>query len=144
MTGRPATVVLDNEAVVALADLGHPKHTAVVAVLEVTNQRRRRNEHLRVVVPKAGRVEAGSDRTNPDGAELNRTSRAADVSLDAGATNRCVRLRQLVTEASVVDVTVAEAAESAPLQPVTIVTSDVDDMNRLVGHLGVPVVVTLI
>jgi hypothetical protein len=135
---------LDNEAVQALADEQHPKHTAALAVLEVTNQRRSRNQRLRVVVPTAVRVEAGWDRTDSAAAGLNRISRAGDVTLDTRAANRCVGLRRLVPEASVVDVTVAQAAEATSLQPVTIVTSDADDLTRLVGYLDVRVIIALI
>jgi hypothetical protein len=35
----------------------------------------------------------------------------------------------------VVDVTVADAAATAPLQPATIVTSDAGDFTRLAGHV---------
>jgi hypothetical protein len=144
MTQPPRTVVLDNEAVEALADVHHPKHRAVLAVLEVTNQRRSRSERLRVVVPVAVRVEAGWDRTDPAAAYVNRISRAVDVGLAPAGANRCVRLRRLVTQASVVDVTVAQAAEAAALQPATIVTSDAGDITRLAGHLDGPVVVAVI
>jgi hypothetical protein len=144
MTTQPKTVVLDNEAVVALADVAHPKHQAVLALIEVTNQRRARNERLSVVVPTAVRVEAGWDRTDPAAAQLNRISRAVDVDLDAAGANRCVGLRRLVPEASVVDATVALAAEAARLQPVTIITSDADDITRLVGYTDTRVVVAVI
>jgi hypothetical protein len=85
------------------------------------------------------RVEVGWDRTDPAAADLNRISRATDVILDANAANRGVALRRLVPEASVVDVTVAQAAEGAALQPATIFTSDADDFTQLAGHLDVPV-----
>lgn len=141
MSRRPASVVLDNEAVQALCSVNHPKHGAVLAVLEVTNQRRARREQLAVIVPTAVRVEAGWDRTDPGAAEANRLSGARDVSLDTNAANRCVALRRLVPDASVVDVAVADAAAKARLQPATIVTSDSGDFTRLVGHLDATVVV---
>ncbi|MCA1842977.1 MAG: hypothetical protein LC792_07255, partial [Actinobacteria bacterium] len=84
------------------------------------------------------------DRTDPATAALNRLGRAADVNLDGAAANRCVQLRRRVPEASVVDVTVAQAAEAAARQPVTIVTSDADDLTRLAGHLDVRVVIATI
>ena len=144
MTKQPRTVILDNEAVEALADIHHPKHTAALALLEVTNQRRSRKAELRLLVPTAVRVEAGWDRNDPAAAHVNRISRAADVILNAAVANRCVRLRRLVPQASVVDVTVAQAAETSALQPVTIITSDADDITSLAGHLAVPVVVAVI
>lgn len=144
MTQQPRTVVLDNEAVGALTDVHHPKHRTVLALLEVTNQRRGRKQELQVVVPTAVRVEAGWDRNDPASSHVNRISRAVDFNLDAPVANRCVRLSRLVPEASVVDVTVAQAAEAAALQPATIITSDADDITSLVGHLDVPVVVAVI
>jgi hypothetical protein len=140
----PGTVVLDNEAVAALADVHHPKHSAVLAILEVTNQRQARNQPIRVIVPTAVRVEADWDRTDPAAADLNRISRAIDSLLDAGAANRSVQLRRLVPQASVVDVCVAQSAEAAALQPVTIVTSDADDLTRLAGHLASRVVIAVV
>jgi hypothetical protein len=50
----------------------------------------------------------------------------------------------MVPEASVVDVTVADAAAAAPLQPATIVTSDTGDFTRLAGHLAATVVIAVI
>lgn len=144
MTRRPGTVVLDNEAVQALADVDHPKHGAVLAVLEVTNQRRSRKERVAVIVPTAVRVEGGWDRTDPAAAEANRISRAVDVTLDTDGANRCVALRRLVPEASVVDVTVADAAATAPLQPAAIVTSDAGDFTRLAGRVDAAVVIAVI
>ena len=144
MSVRPQTVVLDNEAVEALADVHHSKHTALLAVLEVTNERRTRTQTPRVVVPTTVRVEAGWDRTAPSSATINRISRAVDHALDGAAANRCVQLRRQVPTASVVDATVAEAAESAAGQPVTIVTSDADDLRRLAAYLDASVVIAVI
>ena len=144
MTQQPGTVVLDNEAVEALADVRHPKHRTVLALLEVTNQRRSRKAQVRVAVPTAVRIEAGWDRNDPSSAHMNRISRAVDVNLNTAVANRCVRLRRLVPDASVVDVAVAQAAETAAQQPVTIITSDSQDMTSLTGHLDIRVVVTVI
>jgi hypothetical protein len=144
MKRRPGTVVLDNEAVTALSDVHHSKHPAVLAILEVANQRQARNERLRVIVPTAVRFEAGWDRNDPGAAELNRISRAADSPLDTVAANRCVQLRHLVADASVVDASVAQAAEAAALQPVTVVTSDAGDIGRFAAHLTTTIVVAVI
>ncbi|MGH8993340.1 MAG: hypothetical protein ACRDZ7_17665 [Acidimicrobiia bacterium] len=141
MRQPPGTVVLDNEAVVALAEEHHPKHEAALAILEVTNQRRSRGELVAVVVPVAVRVEAGWDRTSPRSANLNRLSRAKDVDLGTGAANRAAQLRTLVPGSSAVDATVAQAAESAPHQPATIATSDPGDFTRLASHLDKRVVI---
>jgi hypothetical protein len=86
VTTPPATLVLDNEAVQALADVRHRKHRRALAFVEVANQRSaRRRGALAVRVPVAVRVEAGWDRSTPSAALLNRISRARDVVLDARA-----------------------------------------------------------
>ncbi len=58
-------VILDNEAVLALADPGHRKHRQVVSQAQVVADRKRRAAAIQVVVPTAVRVEAGWDRTSP-------------------------------------------------------------------------------
>ena len=141
MRQRPATVVLDNEAAQALADEDHAKHAAALAILEVTNQRRGRGEEVTVVVPVAVRVEAGWDRRRPGSANVNRLSRASDVELTTGAANRAAELLTLVPGVSAVDATVAQVAEAAQHQPVTIATSDVGDFRRLIAHLSRAVVI---
>ena len=144
MTRRPGTVVLDSEAVDALADAHHPKHAAALAVLEVANQRGARGERVRVAVPVAVRIETRWDRTTPAAAGLNHLSRAKDATLDAAGANRCARLRSLIASASVVDATVAHAAETAAYPPVTIATSDARDFARLASHLLRPVTIAVL
>lgn len=86
-------IVLDNEAVQALADPRHPKHRTVVAHLAGGATRRRRGRNVEVIVPTTVRVEAGWDRSAPSAAAINRfpigdhplDSPAADV---AAAINR--------------------------------------------------------
>jgi hypothetical protein len=130
----PRTIILDNEAVQALLDPTHRKHRAVLAHLEVRNQRQRgRRMSIRVLVPVAVRVEAGWDRTAATAADINRLSAAVDVDLRRSGADRATQLRQAV-EVSVVDATVGQAAESAT-HPAVILTSDVDDMTRLAGTL---------
>lgn len=123
-------VVLDNEAVQALADVHHRKHRRALSFIEVANQRSgRRRQPIAIVVPVAVRVETGWDRTAPSAAVLNRISRARDIVLDARAADRAAQLRQSAG-VSVVDATVAQAAE-ASARPVVILTSDSKDMHRL-------------
>jgi hypothetical protein len=130
VTEALAALVLDNEAVQALADVNHPKHRRALAFLEVANQRSgRRRQPVSVVVPVAVRVEAGWDRSAPAAAVLNRISRARDVVLDGPAADRAAHLRSQ-SGVSVVDATVARAAEVLP-GPAAILTSDVTDMRRL-------------
>jgi hypothetical protein len=126
----PATLVLDNEAVQALADVNHRKHRRALAFVEAANERSRRRRHLlSVVVPVAVRVEAGWDRRAPTAATLNRISRARDVVLDGPAADRAAEVHAQ-TVVSVVDATVAQAAETSA-GPVAILTSDASDMRRL-------------
>ena len=135
MTTPAAVVVLDNEAVQALADVHHGKHRRALSFIEVTNQRSgQRGPSVAVVVPVAVRVEAGWDRTAPSAAALNRISRSRDVVLDAAAADRAARIRE-DTGVSVVDATVAQAAE-ASARPVAILTSDSKDMHRLAALIG--------
>ena len=141
---RPGVVVIDNEAVTALSDPANPKHADALAYLEVTNERRSRAERVRVVVPVAVRIEAGWDRRRPAAANLNRICGPGDHPLDTAATDRAAELALCEPAASVVDVTVAQAAEAAEPGPVTIVTSDRGDFERLATHLSRPVVIAVI
>jgi hypothetical protein len=134
MSAPPRTIILDNEAVQALLDARHRKHRAVLAYIEVRNQRHRRRTRLDVLVPVAVRIEAGWDRTSAAAADINRIAAAVDVDLHRSAANRCVQLRS-ATNVSVVDATVGQAAESAD-HPAVILTSDVDDMTRLAATLN--------
>ncbi|MDP9073283.1 MAG: hypothetical protein M3N98_03740 [Actinomycetota bacterium] len=130
MTTPPAMMVLDNEAVQALADVHHRKHRRALSFIEVANQRSgRRRGPVAIVVPVAVRVETGWDRTAPSAATLNRISRARDIVLEARAADRAAQLRQN-PGVSVVDATVAQGAE-ASARPVAILTSDSKDMHRL-------------
>ena len=123
-------MVLDNEAVQALADVHHRKHRRALSFIEVANQRSgRRREPVAIVVPVAVRVETGWDRAAPSSAALNRISRARDIVLDPRAADRAAQLRQNAG-VSVVDATVGQAAE-ASTRPVAILTSDSKDMHRL-------------
>lgn len=134
MTTPPATLVLDNEAVQALADVHHPKHRRALAFVEVVNQRSaRRRGLLAVLIPVAVRVEAGWDRSAPGSALLNRISRARDVILDSAGANRAAALRQQ-SDVSVVDATIGQACEVAS-GPVAILTSDTTDMHRLAPRI---------
>lgn len=134
MSAQPRTMILDNEAVQALLDPAHRKHRTVLAHLEVRSQRHRgRRMSLHVLVPVAVRVEAGWDRTAAAAADVNRISAALDVDLRRTGADRAVQLRQGAS-VSVVDATVGQAAEAAP-HPAVILTSDVDDMRRLVATL---------
>ena len=61
---------------------------------------------------------------------------AGDHPVDTAAADRATDLARLEAAASVVDVTVGQAAEAAGPDPVTIVTSDRDDFERLATRYG--------
>jgi len=129
------TVVLDNEAVQALADPAHRKHRRVIAVVEAVAARNlRRAGSVRLVVPTAVRVEACWSRQSPGGATLNRL-RVGDDPLDGGAADRAAAVR------SALAVSVADAHLAATLAvaagPHAVLTSDAGDVRRIAEHLGV-------
>ncbi|MGH3687188.1 MAG: hypothetical protein ACRDRU_22125 [Pseudonocardiaceae bacterium] len=128
------TVVLDNEAVQALADPAHHKHRRVLAVVEVAARRNlRRATAVRLVVPTCVRVEAGWNRRDSGSAVINRL-RIDDVALDALAANEAADIR------SSLGVSVADAhlgvVLGATAGPHAILTSDVNDLRRIAQHLG--------
>lgn len=133
------TVLLDNGAVQALIDPTHRKHRSALAMIEAAAARnlRRAGAH-RVVVPTTVRVEAGWDRRRPGAAAINRL-RVADDALDGDAANRAAIIRGLL-EVSVVDAHLGAVLAVTPT-PVTVVTSDPDDIRRIVAHLDVQVTV---
>jgi hypothetical protein len=127
-------LVLDNEAAQALSSSRtHDRRRAsVVAAVMAANGR--------VVVPTAVRVEAGWRRRDPAAAGANRLV-SNDVPLDRADADRAVQLRRLVPTASVVDATVAVAAErvdaDVPCAVVEVLTSDVADISALAAHIEV-------
>jgi len=126
--------VLDNEALQALADRHHPKHRGMLEKIAAVTYESRRGVSVRVVTPTAVRVEALVSRQAAGTATLGRFQ-VQDVPLDGARADRCVTLAAAAT-ATVVDTTVAEAAESqAGTRRVSIYTADVADLTRLVGHV---------
>ena len=105
-----------------------------LSFVEGIAQRRARRGTVKVLVPVAVRVEAGWNRTSPRSAVVNRVSGARDAPLTGSAADRAAELR-VAFEVSVVDATVAQAAEAAP-PPVAIISSDVRDMTVLAGDLN--------
>lgn len=138
MTARVVRhLVLDNEAAQALLSTrsDDPQRAAVVEAVTAANGR--------VAVPTAVRVEAGWRRRDPLAATANRLA-VGDVPLDGAGADRGVELRRLVPTASVVDSTVAVAAERIGGEgggPVEVLTSDVDDMTKLAGHVRARMIV---
>lgn len=132
---RPASVILDAEAVQALLDVRHPKHRDAIAVVQVVNDRRRRRSDVpRVIVPVAVRVEAGWDRAHRSSSHVNWVTRAVDWPLTTARADHATRIRA-AADVSVVDATIGQAAHECP-KPVTIVTSDVGDMTRIASALA--------
>lgn len=127
------TVVLDNEAVQALIDPGHPKHPAVVDHLGVIAGRRRRGVSVQALVPTSVRVEAGWDRTTPDAAAINRF-RIEDAVLDRTSANEAVRLRS-EHGVSVADAHLGQVARNIADagSEVVVITSDIADMTPVAG-----------
>jgi hypothetical protein len=136
------TVVLDNEAVQALADTGHPKHRRVLAVVEAAARRNlRRAGTTTLVVPTAVQVEAGWVRTAPRSAALNRL-RADRPALGRTAAEQGARL-VAATGVSVADAHIGAALAATPA-PHAVLTSDEADIRLVAGRVGVTVTVAVI
>lgn len=134
-------LVLDNEAVQALADAAHPKHGAVLAHFAAVVTRRRRGRDARAVVPTTVRVEAGWDRTRRAAAVVNRL-RIVDLPLDADAANRAATIKARAA-VSVTDAHIgAVIGALAELRGdrVVVLTSDPDDIRRTAPSVAVTVV----
>ena len=131
-------VVLDNEAVNALADPAHTKHRRVVSYAQVVASRKRRAAAIDVVVPTAVRVETGWDRTSPSWAFLNGL-RISDILLDTVSANVAAAIRQR-SAVSVADAHLGAAIQSAPADQVTVLTSDPGDMRLVAGDRDITIV----
>lgn len=129
-------VLLDNEAVQALADPSHRKHRQVVSYAHIASRSKMRTITVSVAVPSAVRVEAGWDRTAPAWAFVNRL-RIADIPLDARHANAAAAIRSR-TAVSVADAHLGAAMLTA--DQVTVVTSDPDGMRVVAGGKHVAVV----
>lgn len=132
-------LVLDNEAAHRLvsARTHDRRRASVIAAIVAANGT--------VVVPSAVRVEAGWRRRDAAAASANRLV-SKDIPLDRTNADRAVELRRLVPTASVVDTTVAVAAEhlatEIPCAAVEVLTSDVSDMSALATHLKARIAVS--
>jgi hypothetical protein len=130
-------VILDNEAVQALRDPGHPKHRHVVSQAQVVANRKRRAVAIRMVVPTAVRVEAGWDRTSPAWVFPNRL-RIADIPLDTASANTAAGIRDRAG-VSVADSHIGAVIQPVPDGQITVVTSDPGDMRRVAGDKNITV-----
>ena len=136
---RPRTVVLDNEAVQALRSTTHPKHARVISHVQVVAQRKRKALPLDIVVPAAVRVEAGWDRRAPAAAFINRL-RINDTPLESASANVSAELVSRL-HVSVADAHVGATVHAvADRGPVTIITSDPDDIAAVVDPVPATIV----
>lgn len=124
-------IILDSQAVSALRDPRHPRHRQVVSYAQVVAGRKRRAAAAELAVPTAVRAEAGWDRTSPAWAFPNQL-RIADIPLDAAAGNTAAAIRGR-TGVSVADAHIGAVIRSAPAGPLTVITSDPDDMRLAAG-----------
>jgi hypothetical protein len=132
------TVILDNEAVQALADPAHRKHRAIVAHLAGGVTRRRRGRPTDIVVPTAVRVEAGWDRSQAGASALNRFP-VRDRALDGAAANAAATIASR-TGTSVADAHVGATARAVTTGDVVVLSSDPADMRAVCGPTPVHVV----
>jgi hypothetical protein len=130
-------VILDNEAIQALASPAHRKHRQALAYVQVIASRKRRAADIRAVVPTTVRVEAGWDRTSPAWAFPNRL-RITDVPLDPAAASTAAAICAQ-TGVSVADAHIGAVISAALATRVTVVTSDPANMHRIAGDKSVTV-----
>jgi len=131
-------VLLDNEAVQALADPAHPKHPHVISHVQVIASRKRRAVPITVAIPTAVRVEAGWNRNSPVWAFLNRL-RIADVPLDTSYANTAASIRGR-TNVSIADAHIGGVIQAASADRITVITSDPADMRRVAMDKDITVV----
>ncbi len=134
--GVSRVILLDNEAVRALADPAHPKHRRAVSHTQVAVSRKARAVPVNIAVPTAVRVAVGWDRTLPSWAFINRL-RVADIPLDPSHANAAASLRNR-TRVSVADAHLGAAIRAA--DQVTVLTSDPRDMLVLAEGKRIEVV----
>jgi predicted nucleic acid-binding protein len=130
------TILLDNEAVQALADPAHRKHHRALGFAQVVVSRKARGSPVTVAVPTSVRVEAGWNRTVPAWAFVNRL-RIADIPLDRAHANAAASIRSR-TGVSVADAHLGAAIANAA--QVAVVTSDPRDMRIVAEGKHVEVV----
>jgi predicted nucleic acid-binding protein len=131
-------VLLDNEAVRALADPAHHQHRRAVSYTLNVVKRKVRAIPINIAVPTSVRVEAGWDRSAPAWAFVNRL-RIADIPLDARDANTAAAIRNR-TGVSVADAHLGAAIQNAESDHVTVITSDPHDMRKVAEGRRVDVV----
>jgi hypothetical protein len=131
-------IVLDNEAVQALADPAHGKHNRVLSHVQVIADRKRRAQSIQIVVPTCVRVEAGWDRTAPGWAFANRL-RIKDVPLDAAHADPAAAVR-VQTAVSGVDAHLGAVIQLTSADQITVLTSDPADVRKTAGTRDITVI----
>jgi hypothetical protein len=133
------TVILDNEAVQALAEPSHRKHRRVLAVVEAAASRNLRHAgSVILAVPTAVQVEAGWNRKVPRTATLNRL-RVDRPPLGGPTADNAAAIVSAVL-VSVADAHLAVSLKASP-GPHAVMTSDEHDVRRGANHVGVPVTI---
>jgi predicted nucleic acid-binding protein len=134
------TVILDNEAVQALWSAEHRKHRRALSYVQVVAVRKRKGRAAEIVVPIAVRVEAGWDRSAAKAAFINLLG-VRDVPLDQQYGNRAAAIAA-EHGVSVADAHVGATAQLMPEDagPVTIISSDPDDMRAVAGSRRVIII----
>jgi hypothetical protein len=126
-------LILDCEAVQAIASETHPHHRHAVAHLQVVADRKRRSKSIDAVVPTSVRVEADLDRTAPSASFFN-SLRIRDTPLDERSANVAASLHAQ-HQVSVPDAHVGAAiAACAHTDDITVITSDPGDMRLVAGE----------
>lgn len=131
-------ILLDNEAVNALARRSHPRHAKVVSHAQLLTTRRTRRLEFNVAVPVSVRVEAGWDRDASEWAFASRF-RIADIALDGVAVDVAARIRARLG-VSVADAQIGAAIQLAAADHVTVITSDPEDMRTLASGTRIVVI----
>lgn len=126
-------LVLDNEAVQALADVNHDKHRVALEWAAAVRLRRAKGRRTVVVLAATALAEAGVDRRSPATAVLNRlVHRFEPLADDADDTAALVwAFRVSLTDAHVAVVAGRQTG------PTMILTSDVSDLTRLTAGTSV-------
>lgn len=131
-------VIVDNEAVGALASANHPKHRRAIAHTQVVATRKRRAATTALVVPTSVRVEAGLDRTSPSAAFFG-SLRIADVPLDTAAANTAAALRR-DTGVSAANAHLGALIAASDADRITVLTSDPVDIATGAGAKAITIV----
>lgn len=133
------TIVLDNEAIQALASTSHPKHRVVVAHLEGVTSRRRRGRVGETIAATSVRVEAGWDRSQPGASALNRF-RVVDRVLDGPAADVAASIVAAGVTTSVADAHVGATVRATTADEIVVLSSDPRDMAKVCDPTSVTIV----